>query len=106
MNKHPVINALLAAVYIGTLVTLVNAFAGGPDTPDKGGLLIPMVMLSLFTLSAAVMGYLFVSVPLMMYFDGKKKEAVSFFLTTVASFAAVTLVLVAILFSFSQGWLW
>jgi valyl-tRNA synthetase len=87
-------------------LTFINIFAAGPDTPDKGGLLIPMVMLSLFTLSAAVMGYLFVSEPLMMYFDGKKKEAVSFFLTTVASFAAVTLVLVAILFSFSQGWLW
>lgn len=106
MNKNPVINALLAAVYIGLLVTMIHAFAGGPDTPDKGGLLIPMVMLSLFTLSAAVMGYLFVSEPIMLYIDGKKKEAMTFFFTTVVSFAVVTLALVAVLFSFSQGWLW
>jgi len=42
-----------------------------------------MAMLSLFTLSAAVMGYLFAAEPIMMYLDGKKKEAVNFFFTTV-----------------------
>jgi hypothetical protein len=103
MNKNPVINAFLAALYIGLLVTFINIFAAGPDTPDKGGLLIPMVMLSLFTLSAAVMGFLFVSEPLMQYLDGKKKEAVGFFLTTVVSFAGITLVLAGVLLLFSKG---
>jgi hypothetical protein len=96
MNKNPYLNAVLAAGYIGLIVTFIFTFAGGPDTPDKGGILIPMVMLSLLTLSAAVMGYLFASEPIMMYIDGKKKEAVNFFFTTVGTFAGITAILAAI----------
>lgn len=46
-------------------------------------------MISLFTLSAAVMPY----------FDGKKKYAVTLFLQTVAVFAGLTAVALALLFS-------
>jgi nitrate reductase NapE component len=44
------------------------------------------------------MGYLFLSEPLMLYFDGKKQEAVTFFFTTVGTFAIITAAFVAALF--------
>src|SRR3989344_8760530 len=94
MNKNPYVNALLAGLYIAGIVLLINTLAE-PNTPDNETLLVPMMMLSLFVLSAAVMGYLFVAEPLMLYLDGKREEAVKFFLTTVASFALITAVIFA-----------
>lgn len=54
-------------------------------------------MISLFTLSAAVMGYLFFSQPLQMYLDGSKKSAVKLFLQTIVSFAVLTILAFAVL---------
>ena len=97
MTKNPVVNAFLAAGYIGLVVLGINFIAqGGADEPDT--LLIPMAMLSLFVLSAAVMGYLFVYQPFMLYFEDKKQEAVTFFVTTVGVFALITLALFGALF--------
>ena len=53
----------------------------------------PMAMISLFTLSAAVMGYLFGYQPFQLYFDGKKKLAVKLFLQTVAVFGGMTILI-------------
>lgn len=53
------------------------------------------MVLSLFVLSAAVMGYLFVYQPLKFFFEGKQQEAVRFFLLTVAFFAGISAVVVA-----------
>ena len=89
MTKSPYLNALLAGLYIVGIVFLISTLAE-PNTPDNETLLVPMMMLSLFVLSAAVMGFLFVAEPLTLYLDGKREEAVKFFLTTVASFALIT----------------
>lgn len=95
--KNPFLNALLAALYIISLVSAI--FYGGPLLSGKEEtVLIPITMLSLFVLSAAVMGFLFLSKPLQLYFDGSKREAAAFFLKTVLSFAAITLVFVFSLF--------
>lgn len=67
-------------------------FFAKPNTPDT--FLDPVIFLSIFVLSAAVMGYLFVGEPLQLYLRGERKEAVSFFLKTVASFAIITLVVI------------
>jgi hypothetical protein len=87
MPKHPVLNAFLAGAYILTLVLVMSNVM---EKRIDDTLVIPMVMMSLFTLSAAVMGYLFLADPIMLYLDGKKKEAVSFFLRTMGSFAVIT----------------
>jgi hypothetical protein len=95
--KNPYLNALLALGYIGALVLGINY--GGQlarETPDT--LLIPIAMLSLFVLSASVMGYLFLMQPALLFFDGKKQEAVSFFFKTIVTFAATTLLLLATVF--------
>ena len=94
MTKSPYLNALLAELYIIGIVFLINTLAK-PNTPDNETLLVPMMMLSLFVLSAAVMGFLFVAEPLTLFLDGKREEAVKFFLTTVATFAVIAACLFA-----------
>ena len=97
MSKSPLLNALLATLYIQVVVLII--FYGGEyasEAPET--ILIPIAMLSLFVLSAAVMGYLFLSQPVQMFLGGQKQEAINLFLRTVAIFACITLLLLATLF--------
>jgi hypothetical protein len=97
MTKNPFINAITASLYIAlivTVMTLGTKFTSGPDN-----YVMPVAMLSLFTLSAGVMGYLFLSQPIQLFLDGKKKQAVSLFLQTLGVFAGITLVAVVLSFS-------
>jgi len=57
-----------------------------------------MTMLSLFVLSAAIMGYLFLSEPLQLFLENKKQEAVTFFAKTVGIFACFVAVFTILLF--------
>ncbi|HWB33902.1 MAG TPA: hypothetical protein VG753_01080 [Candidatus Paceibacterota bacterium] len=102
MTTKPLYNAVLAAGYIVGLVYFIFTFVAQPNTPDSQTpfLLIPIAMLSLLVLSAAVMGYLFLYEPLMLYFDNKKQEAVQFFLQTTGIFAVFTCVILALLLIF------
>ena len=75
--------ALGEGVYIGLVVLLINTlghFLG--DTPDNK-ILAPLTFLLLFVLSASVSGALVLGKPVMMYLEGKKKEAVQLFGLTV-----------------------
>ncbi|MCI0566224.1 hypothetical protein L0Y46_03435 [bacterium] len=99
MTKNPFLNALSAVVYIG-LVAAIMFYGPRIAAEAKGDSIIaPIAMISLFTLSAAVMGHLFLYRPFQLYFDNNKNEAVRLFLGTVASFAVITIVLLAILVS-------
>lgn len=101
MPKNPYLSAVYAAGYIATLVLVINfgsQFA--KDKPET--ILIPMAMLSLFVLSAAMMGYLFIMQPLALYLDGKKNEAITFFVKTLATFAGITFVLLIVAFTVSM----
>lgn len=93
MTKNPFWNAAFAALYIVGVVSLIQYAL----TPLEGGeektLLIPIMMLSLFVLSAAVMGYIFLGAPVQLYLDGGKKQAAHLFLKTVAAFAGITAIL-------------
>lgn len=97
MKPKPFLNAALAVAYIILIAFTMRSFATltseGSDT-----ILAPIVVLSLFTLSAAVMGYLFAYEPLRLYLDGKKEEALSFFLKTLGTFALLTALFVGVLF--------
>jgi len=59
----------------------------------------PITMLFVLTLSVAVMAYLFFYQPLLLFIEGKKKEAVDLFVKTVGIFAAITAVVLILLFS-------
>jgi len=87
MTKNPIYNALAAVAYIVCIVFIMNWASN--NFFMENSLLMPVMMLSLFTLSAAVMGYVFCYQPLRLYLDGKKDEAVKLFLRTIAVFAII-----------------
>ena len=94
MTKNPFLNALAASAYITVLVSALSN-ASKMNIPEDG-FIIPIAMLSLFVFSAAVMGYLFVYQPLCLFFENRHEEAVRLFLLTVASFAGITVAIVAV----------
>jgi hypothetical protein len=88
MSKNPFLNALSATAYI-TLVASVMYYVPKTNVPENS-VMIPIAILSLFVLSAAMMGYFFVYQPVQLLIEGKQKEATKLFLTTVALFACIT----------------
>jgi hypothetical protein len=92
MNASPLIHASLAALYISVVVFLMNHLSNLPNELES--VLIPMAVLGLFVLSAAIMGYLFLYQPFTLYFDNKKKEAATFFFGTVGFFACFVLLFI------------
>lgn len=91
-----------AALYITLVATVMrNAdrlFGGpGPDSP-----LAPVAVLSLLVVSAATMGLLVFGKPVMLYIDGKKREAVTMVTYTVGFLAAFTFLVFACL-AFRRG---
>lgn len=86
MTPKPLMQASLAALYIVAIVGVMQGmilFTGeGQDSA-----FIPVLMLSLLVLSVSVMAYLFFYKPVTLYVEGKKEEAVTFFLQTVGYFA-------------------
>jgi hypothetical protein len=97
MSKNPILNALAATAYIVVLVVVMTF--GSRMVPHPNIIVMPVAMISLFTLSAAVMGYVFCYQPIQLYFDGKKKQAVGLFLQTVTVFACFTAIVLALLFT-------
>lgn len=97
MSKNPIINGLSALIYIVT-VALVMYF-GTKNLPKEDTILAPIAMISLFTLSAGVMGYIFGLQPIQLYLDGKKKEAVQLFLKTLMVFGFLTVLILLMLFT-------
>ena len=61
--KKPFLHALGAALYIIVIVLVVQVVTSALKDQNET-IIIPMTMLSLFVLSATVMGYLFLSEPL------------------------------------------
>ena len=102
MTNNPFINALAAGLYIAGVVLVLNTIITLTEGSGDNSILIPLVMLSLFVLSAATMGYIFFYQPLQMLLEGKRKEAVDLFLKTTAIFAGITFVFVLSLIFFSQ----
>ena len=98
MTKNPFINALSASAYI-ILVVSVMTFVTQPLRNKPDTFFAPITMLFVLTLSVAVMAYLFFYQPLLLFIEGKKKEAVNLFVKTVGIFAAITVVVLILLFS-------
>jgi hypothetical protein len=97
MTNSPYANAVFAVFYIVFIVNVMQVIVSVAKDDAGGGVLIPMAMLSLFVLSAAIMAYLFALEPLRMYLDGRKQEAVTFFVKTIGTFSCFTLFFVGAL---------
>jgi hypothetical protein len=88
--KNPYFNGLFAEVYIIIVALIMHTFSAPntPDTPFDG-----VAAISLFVLSAAVMGFLFIGEPLQLYLNNEKKNALTFFGKTLLCFACITLLI-------------
>lgn len=95
MTRNPVVNGLTASAYIFVLVLFLDYGMKVGNRPET--FIVPVIMISIFTLSAAVMGFLFGYQPFQLWFDGKKGEAVKLFLQTTLVFGIVT-AMVALLY--------
>jgi len=83
MNKNLIKQAFVLAlgegVYISlvaTLMTVIEKFFGGKPDP---AIIAPIAFLLLFVTSVAVSGALIFEKPVMLYIDGKKKDALQLF---------------------------
>jgi hypothetical protein len=97
MSKNPFLNALAALGYISVVASVM--FYGGRMARPEDTILGPIAVLSLFSFSAAVMGYVFFFNPFQMYFDGKKKEAIKLAFQSMGYFGLVTFILLFLLLS-------
>lgn len=95
--KKPFLHALGAALYIVVIVFVVQAVTSALKSPDES-IIIPMTMLSLFVLSAAIMGFLFLYEPLRLLVENRKQEAIVFFFKVVGFFACFVVVFTALIF--------
>ncbi|KUK76643.1 MAG: seg [candidate division WS6 bacterium 34_10] len=99
MTKNPFYNALAALGYIVLIVSTMTLLSTYQSNFDE--FIMPIIMLSLFTLSAAVMGYIFFYQPVMLFLDNKKDEAVKLFLKSIGIFGVITLTISLIYFLFT-----
>lgn len=73
MSKNPIINALSASAYIFLVVTIMT-FVTQPLKNKPDTFFDPITFLSVLTLSVAVMAFLFLYQPLLLFIEGKKKR--------------------------------
>ena len=84
--KKPFLHALGAALYI-VIIVIVAQLVSGALKSQNGTILIQMTALSLFVLSAAIIGYFFLSESLYLLVENRKQEAIAFFAKVVGFFA-------------------
>ena len=97
MIKNPYLNAFMALGYIALIILVISKTSSiAANTPDT--ILAPVTMISLFVLSAAIMGILFVYEPLRLSLENQKQQALSFLIKTVGTFACFVVILGVLLF--------
>lgn len=96
--RKPFLYSLAAALYIVCLVSIMSSVSS--FMPKEDNIFMPMVALSLLVLSVLIMGFLFLSEPIKLYLENQRKEALSFFTKTIASFACFVLIFIILTFIF------
>lgn len=94
--KKPFLFALVVALYIVFIVSIISSLS--LFMPKEDNIFMPIVMLSLFVLSTAVMGFLFLSEPIQLYMENHKQEAAVFFSKTVEFFACFVILFSILVF--------
>jgi hypothetical protein len=92
MPRNPITNAVAATLYIAIVTRFIRSIESiRHDTPDT--FIDGMGLLSLFTLSAAVMAFLFFYQPVRLLIEKKPREATAFLTRTLAVFGLITVLL-------------
>jgi hypothetical protein len=89
--KSALINSLLASLYVTVVATLMY-FMGQNHIGNNNTILVPIVMILLFLLSAAITSWLIFGKPAQLFLEGKKKEAISMVGYTIGFLAAITFI--------------
>ncbi len=98
--KRAFIDAIGTSVYIILIVSLI--FSLRFLAPKEDIIIIPIAMLLLFVTSAAITGFLVFGKPVMLYIDGKKKEAISLLSHTIGILLLITLIVFIILIAYNN----
>ncbi|HVT00737.1 MAG TPA: hypothetical protein VHE53_00710 [Patescibacteria group bacterium] len=96
MSKNPILNGIAALAYISIIASTMFY---APHIDNKPSVFMPIIVLSLFTFSAAIMAYIFFFNPFQMYFNGKKKAAIELAFKSLATFGILTIILLVLLLS-------
>jgi len=93
MNKI-IKRAFIDSIGTAAYVILVASFIFSLQffAPKKDIIIIPIAMLLLFVCSAAITGFLVFGKPVMLYMDGKKKDAISLLSYTLGILFLITLI--------------
>lgn len=90
-----IINSLGVFIYVAIVATVMNNAERIFGKMDSVAGAVGFLML--FVLSAGVVGSLVIAKPILLYIDGKKKEAVNLLIWTLAFLAIITIVVLSYL---------
>lgn len=90
-------NALGTALYVVIVATFLSNTPRIFGNVPEPTVFIPVAMLLLLVTSASITGSLVLGRPILWYLDGKKKEAVTLFISTVAMLLACTVIAFGVL---------
>ncbi|MFA5841738.1 MAG: hypothetical protein WC835_02125 [Candidatus Paceibacterota bacterium] len=98
--KNAAINAMGTALYVALVATFLSntQYIFGRDGGDPKSVLVPIAMLLLLILSAAITGSLVLGKPILWYLDGKKKEALSLLAYTLGDLFIIMIIVWIILY--------
>jgi len=96
--KRAFIDALATTAYIIFIVSFISSLQAFASQEDI--IIIPIAMLLLFVISAAITGFLVFGKPAMLYIDGKKREAVSLLGYTLGILVLITIIFFIFLISY------
>ena len=101
MNKiitRAFIDAIATVLYIILIVSFI--FSLQIFYPKEGIIIIPIAMLLLFVCSAAITGFLVFGKPVMLYLDGKKKDAIKLLGYTIGILILITILTFILLIAY------
>lgn len=101
INMTALKDALLTALYVVAIGTVLY-FGGQAKIGRENSFLVPISILLMLVCSASITGYLMVGKPILLYIDGKKKEAISLLAHTLVYFSIITFVAIALMISLTR----
>ena len=87
---YSILDSFGTAIYITAIVSFMYYCDKHSLLGDN--LLIPIFFLMLFVFSAAFTGFLILGKPIMLYVDGKKRDAVILFFSTIILFFMIAII--------------
>ena len=101
MMRVALVNVSATVLYIA-LVASFMYYGSEVKIGKNNTLLVPIAMLLLFTFSAALTGFLVFGRAALMYFDGKKKDAIALLGYTLSLLSIITVVAILALVIFTK----